>query len=165
MPEWTVARLAPRLCLFVMAENGSLRRAAFSRSESALPAGFATGGRNDDEPVLRQATRELEEYARGERKRFSVPFELEGTHFQCEVWKALFEIPFGKVRTYGELAQALGRPGAARAVGAAAAKNPLPVIVPCHRLVGTGGALTGFSGGLAVKRQLLMMEGVPLRAG
>lgn len=119
---------------------------------------FAVHDRNDREPVLEQARWELEEYAGGKRTRFEVPFELEGTHFQCEVWKALFEIPFGEVRTYGELARALGRPGAARAAGAPAAKNPLPVIIACHRLVGAGGALTGFSGGLDVKRRLLELE-------
>lgn len=158
MPEWTVAKLAPELFLFVLAEGGVLCRAAFSRGANALPEGFPAGRRNDREPVLAQVRREVEAYARGKRRRFTVPFELEGTHFQREVWKALFEIPFGEVRSYGELARALGRPGAARAVGAAAAKNPLPVIIPCHRLVGAGGALTGFSGGLDVKRRLLELE-------
>jgi methylated-DNA-[protein]-cysteine S-methyltransferase len=158
MPKWTCARLAEGLFLFVLEEAGVLRRAAFSRSAEEPPEGFEAHDRGGSEPVLAQARRELEEYARGARRRFSVPFELEGTHFQCEVWKALFEIPFGQVRTYGEVARALGRPGAARAVGAAAGKNPLPVIVPCHRVVGAGGALTGFSGGLEVKRQLLEIE-------
>lgn len=158
MPEWTVAGLGPGLYLYVMSEGGTLRRAAFGETASAPPGEFAVHDRNDREPVLEQARRELEEYAGGKRTRFEVPFELEGTHFQCEVWKALFEIPFGEVKTYGELARALGRPGAARAVGAAAARNPLPVIIPCHRLVGAGGALTGFSGGLDVKRQLLELE-------
>lgn len=159
MPHWTAVRLAPRLYLFVMAEDGALRRAAFGESAAALPPGFEKSCRNEEEPVLQQARRELEEYASGSRKRFEVPFELEGTHFQCEVWKALFEIPFGEVRTYGEMARALGRPGAARAVGAAAGSNPLPVIIPCHRLIGSDGALTGFSGGLEAKRTLLDLEG------
>lgn len=163
MPEWSAARLAPRLYLFVMADEGVLKRAAFGESASAPPAGFDESCRNERSPVLHQARLELEEYAQGKRKRFTVPFELEGTHFQCEVWKALFEIPFGEVRTYGELARALGRPEGARAVGAAAAKNPLPVIVPCHRLVGAGGAMTGFSGGIEVKKRLLELEGAALR--
>lgn len=164
MPEWTAARLAPDLYLFVMAEEGALRRAAFGDS-AAPPPGFEPGSRRDDEPVLQQARRELDEYAAGKRKRFGVPFELEGTHFQCEVWKALFEIPFGEVRTYGEVARALGRPEAARAVGAAAGRNPLPVIIPCHRLIGAGGSLTGFSAGIEVKRQLLELEGAALPKG
>ncbi len=165
MPEWTAARLAPGLSLFVMAEGGALRRAAFAESVLAPPPGFEPGGRHDDSPVLQQARRELEEYAAGTRERFEVPFELEGTHFQCEVWRALFEIPFGQVRTYGEVARALGRPGAARAVGAAAGRNPLPVIIPCHRLVGSGGSLTGFSAGVGVKRKLLELEGAALPKG
>jgi len=165
MPEWTAARLAPDLYLFVMAEDGALRRAAFAESALAPPPGFESGGRHDDSPVLQHARRELEEYAAGTRERFEVPFELEGTHFQCEVWRALFEIPFGQVRTYGEVARALGRPGAARAVGAAAGRNPLPVIIPCHRLVGSGGSLTGFSAGIDVKRKLLELEGAALPRG
>ncbi|MFZ5927375.1 MAG: methylated-DNA--[protein]-cysteine S-methyltransferase [Acidobacteriota bacterium] len=165
MPDWTAVRLAPRLHLFVLAEHGALRRAAFGESASVLPPGFEGGRRNDEDPVLQQARQELEEYASGKRRKFEVPFELEGTRFQCDVWKALFEIPFGEVRTYGDLARYLGRPGAARAVGAAAGRNPLPVIIPCHRLIGSGGALTGFSGGLEVKKKLLELEGaaVPRR--
>lgn len=165
MTEWTAVRLAPGLRLLVAAEDGALRRAAFAGAESAPPPGFDRSSRNDHAPLLRQARRELEEYAGGRRKRFGLPFELEGTHFQCEVWKALLEIPFGEVRTYGELARALGRQGAARAAGAAAAKNPLPVIVPCHRLIGSGGALTGFSGGVEIKKLLLEREGAVLRRG
>jgi methylated-DNA-[protein]-cysteine S-methyltransferase len=164
MPEWTAVRLAPQLYLSVMAEDGALRRAEFAGDERP-PAGWEAYPRNDGSPVLRQARCELEQYARGAGQRFTVPFELDGTHFQCEVWKALFEIPYGEVRTYGELARALGRPGAARAVGAAAAKNPLPVIVPCHRLIGSGGTLTGFAGGLEVKRWLLELEGASMVRG
>lgn len=158
MTEWTAAKLASGLYLLVAAEEGTLRRAVFAGSEAPPPT-FRSWKRNDDAPVLAQARRELEEYAAGKRRRFEVPFELEGTHFQCEVWKALFEIPYGEVRSYGELARALGRSGAARAVGAAAGKNPLPVIVPCHRLIGAGGSLTGFSAGVAIKRRLLELEG------
>jgi len=158
MTEWTAARLSPGLSLFAAAEGGLLRRAVFGDPE-APPEMFRGWRRNDDEPVLAQARRELEEYAAGRRRIFEVPFELEGTHFQCEVWKALFEIPYGEVRTYGELARAAGCPGASRAVGAAAGRNPLPVIVPCHRLIGAGGALTGFAAGLAIKKWLLELEG------
>lgn len=158
MTEWSAAKLAPEVFLFVAAEDGMIRRAVFGDGE-APPQMFRSWRRNDDAPVLVQARRELEEYAAGRRRRFEVPFELEGTHFQCEVWKALFEIPYGEVRTYGQLAEALGRRGASRAVGAAAGKNPLPVIVPCHRLIGAGGALTGFSAGVAIKRWLLELEG------
>jgi methylated-DNA-[protein]-cysteine S-methyltransferase len=164
MREWTAVRLAPRLRLYVMADDGALRRAVFAGDEHP-PAGWEVYARNDRAPVLQLARCELEQYTRGVRQRFTVPFELDGTHFQCEVWKALFEIPYGEVRTYGELARALGRPGAARAVGAAAAKNPLPVIVPCHRLIGSGEMLTGFVGGLEVKRWLLELEGASMVRG
>lgn len=159
MTAWTAVGLGPDLWLFVEAEGDSLRRAAFSSSPDALPAGFDPALRRDGAPVLRQARRELSEYAAGRRKKFEVPFELHGTCFQCEVWRALFEIPWGETRTYGEIARALGRPGAARAVGAAAGRNPLPVIVPCHRLIAAGGGLGGFSGGLEVKKRLLALEG------
>lgn len=160
MTAWTAVGLAPGIWLFVAAERDALRRAAFSSSPAELPAGFDPALRRDDAPVLRQARRELSEYAAGRRKRFEVAFELDGTHFQCEVWKALFGIPYGETRTYGEIARAVGRPGAARAVGAAAGRNPLPVIVPCHRLIAAGGALGGFSGGLELKRKLLALEGI-----
>lgn len=160
MAVWTAAELAPGLWLFVAAADGALRRAAFSSSETALPTGFDPAARRDRDPVLAQARRELAEYRRGRRRRFEVPFELEGTRFQCEVWEALFRIPWGETRTYGEIARAVGRPGAARAVGAAAGRNPLPVIVPCHRLVAANGKLGGFSGGIDVKKRLLELEGV-----
>lgn len=165
MTAWTAVELAPGLWLFVAAAEDALRRAAFSPSPDQPPAGLDPALRRDSLPVLRQARRELAEYARGRRKRFEVAFELDGTHFQCEVWKALSGIPYGETRTYGEIARALGRPGAARAVGAAAGRNPLPVIVPCHRLVAARGALGGFSGGLEVKRKLLALEGVRDLAG
>lgn len=162
MALWTAVELAPALWLFVAAEDGALRHTAFSRSENALPPGFDPVLRRDRDPVLAQARRELAEYAKGRRRQFQVPFELDGTRFQCEVWKALFAIPWGQTRTYGEIALALGRPRAARAVGAAAGRNPLPVIVPCHRLVAAHGHLGGFSGGLDVKIRLLQLEGIHL---
>ncbi|MCS7041297.1 MAG: methylated-DNA--[protein]-cysteine S-methyltransferase [Bryobacteraceae bacterium] len=163
MTAWTPVELAPGLWLFVAAEGGLLRRAAFSSSPFAPPPGFAAGQRRDHEPVLRRARHELDEYARGRRREFQVPFRLDGTQFQQDVWKALLGIPWGERRTYGEIARALGRPGAARAVGAAAGRNPLPVIVPCHRLVAADGTLGGFSGGLEVKRRLLALEGLNIR--
>ena len=107
---------------------------------------------------LERALRELDEYFRGERRRFGVALDLRGSEFQRLVWGALVRIPFGETRTYGTVAERIGRPGAARAVGAAAARNPAPVLVPCHRVVGVGGALTGFAGGIATKRALLDIE-------
>jgi len=108
---------------------------------------------------VEQALRELGEYFRGERRSFGVALDLEGTEFQRQVWGKLRGIPQGETRTYGELARAVGRPAAARAVGAATGRNPAPVIVPCHRVVGANGSLTGFAGGLEAKRVLLAHEG------
>ena len=104
------------------------------------------------------ARERLERYARGEALEFDLALDLRGTPFQLDVWRALRTIPGGATSTYAGLARALGRPGAARAVGAAAGANPLPVIVPCHRLLAADG-LGGFSGGLALKRALLALEG------
>ena len=101
---------------------------------------------------------ELLEYFAGTRTEFTVPLSPAGTDFQRAVWRALQRIPYGETRTYGEIAAAVGRPGAARAVGTANHRNPLPVIIPCHRVVGSNGQLCGFGGGLDVKRRLLELE-------
>lgn len=107
-----------------------------------------------------KAARQLMEYFHGQRKRFSLDLDLGGTRFQRAVWKALAAVPFGKVVTYGELAMRVKRPGAARACGSACGANPVPVIVPCHRVVAAGGGLGGFGGGLPLKRKLLALEGL-----
>jgi methylated-DNA-[protein]-cysteine S-methyltransferase len=109
-------------------------------------------------PVLVQAAAELAEYFSGERRAFSVPLDLRGTDFQRSVWTALLAIPFGETRSYGDIARSLGRPGASRAVGAANGRNPVSIIAPCHRVIGSGGALTGFAGGLDTKGWLLDFE-------
>lgn len=101
---------------------------------------------------------QLEEYFRGERREFELVLAARGTPFQERVWAELVRIPFGCTQTYGELAQRIGRPGGARAVGQANNKNPLAIVVPCHRCIGAGGKLTGFGGGLPVKRKLLDLE-------
>jgi methylated-DNA-[protein]-cysteine S-methyltransferase len=112
-----------------------------------------------DHPVLVEAERQLAEYFAGRRRRFELTLDLSGTAFQREVWRALRTIPFGETRTYAQLAQQIGHPGAARAVGAATGRNPLSIVAPCHRVVGSTGALTGFAGGLDVKTRLLELEG------
>ena len=101
---------------------------------------------------------ELLEYFAGTRTEFTVPLSPAGTDFQRAVWRALQRIPYGETRAYGEIAEAVGRPGAARAVGTANHRNPIPIIIPCHRVVGSNGQLCGFGGGLGVKRQLLELE-------
>lgn len=109
-------------------------------------------------PILQQAQCELEEYFRGERKIFTVPIDLKGTSFQREVWSALQDIPWGEVRTYAQQAQAIGRPRSVRAVGSANGRNPISIIVPCHRVIGSNGTLTGYAGGVDVKSWLLQHE-------
>ncbi len=119
-------------------------------------------------PVLEAAERQLGEYFAGDRAAFDLPLDSGGTEFQRAVWAQLRAIPFGETRSYGGLATALGKPGAMRAVGLANGANPISIIVPCHRVVGADGSLTGFGGGLEIKRKLLEHEGALLpmeRAG
>lgn len=113
-------------------------------------------------PVLREAERQLGEYFAGTREAFDLPLDFHGTDFQKRVWQQLLAIPFGETRSYGEIARALGQPGASRAVGAANGKNPISIVAPCHRVIGSGGALTGFAGGLEAKQRLLALEGLSL---
>ena len=117
------------------------------------------GGRMDETPLFLQAQRELEEYFAGRRSSFSVPLSMHGTPFQMAVWEALRTIPYGETRSYATLAVQIGRPRACRAVGMANHVNPLPIFVPCHRVVGADGRLTGYAGGLDVKKYLLKLEG------
>lgn len=114
-----------------------------------------------ENPILQQAIRELDEYYAGSRQSFDVPLDLKiGTEFQREAWEKLREIPYGTTISYGEQAKAMGRPKAVRAVGGANGRNPIPVIIPCHRVVSSLGKLHGFSGGLDLKRYLLSVEGL-----
>ncbi len=115
--------------------------------------------RDASHAALRQAKRELAEYFAGERRRFETALAPEGTPFQLAVWKAISAVAFGRTITYGELARAAGCPGSARAAGAATGRNPIGIIVPCHRIVGSNGSLTGYAGGLGRKRALLALEG------
>jgi len=112
-----------------------------------------------DSAPFRLAIGQLGEYFAGERRRFDLPLAPRGSEFQRRVWRALTEIPYGKTVSYGELARRIGKPSAARAVGLANGANPLPIIVPCHRVIGADGSLTGFGGGLPIKRKLLALEG------
>ncbi len=118
--------------------------------------------READHAVLAQAKRELAEYFAGERKVFDTPLAPEGTAFQQSVWKAIATVAFGETITYDALARRAGAPGSARAAGAATGRNPITILVPCHRIVGSDGRLTGYAGGLARKRALLALEsGIP----
>jgi methylated-DNA-[protein]-cysteine S-methyltransferase len=122
--------------------------AALVSDKTAMPAAVAG------------AVTQLEEYFAGERTEFDLPLELEGTPFQKDVWLALGEIPYGKTISYAELATMVGRPTAFRAVGQANGANPIPIVLPCHRVLASGGGIGGYGGGLDMKRQLLALEGV-----
>jgi methylated-DNA-[protein]-cysteine S-methyltransferase len=131
----------------VLWENDSPRRVRLSQ--------LVEEGRH---PVLVETERQLGEYFAGKRKVFSIDLDMRGTRFQKNVWEALFAIPFGETRSYLQLAQQLGNPRATRAVGAANGRNPLSIVVPCHRVIGSSGKLTGFAGGLETKAHLLGLE-------
>lgn len=118
------------------------------------------GARDDSHPVLIEAERQLKEYFSGRRREFALELDVEGTVFQRTVWSALRTIPFGETRSYGDIARQIGNPDAVRAVGAANGRNPVSIVVPCHRVIGSNGKLTGFGGGLEAKAQLLALEGV-----
>ncbi|MGH9318473.1 MAG: methylated-DNA--[protein]-cysteine S-methyltransferase [Vicinamibacteria bacterium] len=108
----------------------------------------------------RDIQRQLREYFEGKRRVFSLDLALEGSDFQKGVWEAVARIPYGRTASYGEIAHLIGRPKASRAVGAANGANPIPIVIPCHRVIGSNGSLTGYGGGLPLKRRLLALEGV-----
>ena len=114
---------------------------------------------DDDHPTLNETERQLLEYFAGQRRRFELELDFAGTDFQVRVWQALLTIPFGETRSYRDMAIQIGQPTATRAVGAANGRNPISIIAPCHRVIGTSGSLTGFAGGLAAKQFLLSLEG------
>ncbi|PKH03212.1 cysteine methyltransferase [Psychromonas sp. MB-3u-54] len=117
---------------------------------------------NKQQPILTRTVAQLDEYFRGDRKYFTLPTAATGTVFQQQVWSALATIPFGKTWCYQELANAIGNPNAVRAVGLANSKNPISIIIPCHRVIGKNGKLTGYAGGVERKQALLKHEGVIL---
>lgn len=141
--------------LLLVADDHGLRRLGFQTGPHPL---CPDPEWNRVEHLPGEAEVQLTEYFAGRRQRFEVPLAPRGTAFQQAVWTALREIPYGTTVAYGELARRLGRPGAARAVGAANAANPVPILIPCHRVIGSRGKLTGFGGGLAIKESLLALE-------
>jgi len=145
--------------LTLIAENGRLAgvHMEITRYEpDAATLGTAVGG--DDEPVLASAARQLDAYFDGDLTSFDLPLTLDGSQFQRTVWAALQDIPYGQTTSYGELAKRIGQPSASRAVGLANGRNPVSIIVPCHRVIGADGSLTGYGGGMDRKRFLLAHE-------
>lgn len=116
------------------------------------------GIEGNETELLKVAIKQLQEYFRGKRNSFDLPLEPKGTEFQKKVWNALIEIPFGETRSYGEIAKIIGNEKASRAVGMANNKNPIPIIIPCHRVIGSNGKLVGYAGGLHIKEKLLEIE-------
>jgi methylated-DNA-[protein]-cysteine S-methyltransferase len=154
MLEWTEAGVAEGLRWRFTAGAGGLRSIEFSPDD-----GPPAGERRDQNPLLVESLRQMRAYFAGELREFDLPLELVGTDFQKRVWRHLATIPYGRTRTYAEIAAALGVPKAVRAVGAANGANPLPVVLPCHRVIGADGKLVGYGGGLPLKRRLLELEG------
>jgi len=142
--------------LLLSADEQGLRAIRFA--VRGRPASPDPGWVEDPRP-FRKASGQLDRYFAGELREFDLTLAPEGTPFQLEVWRALRRIPYGRTISYGELARRVGRPDASRAVGAANGRNPLPIVVPCHRVIGADGSLTGFGGGLPIKRALLELEG------
>lgn len=154
----------PLFC--VVNEDGAVVRIEFEngRESQKLTRRLADEGFEivEDRERTAEVRRQLEEYFAGERQTFDLTLAPEGTAFERSVWNELSRIPYGQTRSYAEIARTLGKPGAARAVGRANGANPIPIVVPCHRVIGANGSLTGFGGGLEVKSLLLEIEGAAL---
>ena len=149
--------------LMLAADDHALRHIEFR--DNCHPADRRDWHGGDNE-VLQAAQQQLGEYFAGKRRQFDLPLAPHGTDFQCTVWRALAEIPYGSTISYAQLAQRLGNPNGTRAVGAANGRNPLPIVLPCHRVIGADGGLTGFGGGLPTKEFLLRLEGaLPEQSG
>ncbi len=155
----TTSIASPLGPLHLVADGAALIGARLASQGPAEPA------RTGEDAVLARAREQLAEYFAGSRTAFDLPLAPRGTPFEREVWRALAAIPFGETTSYSALAAHLGRPGAARAVGAANGKNPIAIVIPCHRVVGARGALVGYAGGLEAKAWLLRHEGREERLG
>jgi methylated-DNA-[protein]-cysteine S-methyltransferase len=153
MLDWTEVSVVDDLKLRLVASNLGIRAVQF------LPCAQVDGRHNSQNQFLGQLTRELEEYFASKLRIFRTPLDMQGTEFQLAVWRQLQEIPYGQTRSYAQIAEAIGRPQAIRAVGAANGSNPVAIVVPCHRVIGANGKLTGYGGGLPLKKRLLELEG------
>jgi len=141
--------------LLLAGSRDGLNYVSFSRGKHAVAV---DPGWTEDSSLFHDAIRQLREYCAGERKTFSLTLSPEGTDFQQAVWSGLQKIPYGETISYQQLAESIGKPKAVRAVGAANGANPIPIIIPCHRVIGHDGSLTGFGGGLPLKKRLLELE-------
>lgn len=153
---------APIGDLLLVEENGKLEQLLFPNQHEGKPI---HPDWIEDKNRLTDVIRQLDAYFAGDLKAFSIQMNLIGTDFQKQVWTALSQIPYGTFTNYGQLAEEIGNPKASRAVGLANGKNPIPVIIPCHRVIGKNKTLTGFGGGLDIKEQLLELEGLNIKKG
>src|SRR5437016_2242711 len=153
MLEWTQINLRDGVQLRMVACDSGIRSMEFH------PSHPAQGTRNDQHPLLAEAAKQLRAYLAGDLRVFDLPLDMQGTVFQKRVWNELEKIPYGETRSYQQIAVAVGAPQAVRAVGAANGANPVPIVVPCHRVIGSSGKLTGYGGGLPLKKRLLELEG------
>jgi methylated-DNA-[protein]-cysteine S-methyltransferase len=142
--------------LLIAGDRNTVRRIEFPKNGE--PRGPDAGWLESSTGALEEAARQLREYFSGSRKGFDLPLAPEGTDFQRTVWRELQNIPYGRTISYGELARRIGNSKASRAVGAANGSNPIPIVIPCHRVIGANGKLTGFGGGLPIKQKLLALE-------
>jgi methylated-DNA-[protein]-cysteine S-methyltransferase len=157
MLDWLDAECTPGLTLRIAASPVGIRTVAFH------PVAPLAGDPDPAHALLREAVRQLRAYFDGALRRFTLPLDMQGTPFQLRVWRELETIPFGEFRTYSEIACAIGAPKAVRAVGAANGANPVAIVVPCHRVIGSSGRLVGYGGGLPLKKRLLELESCALR--
>jgi methylated-DNA-[protein]-cysteine S-methyltransferase len=155
MLEWTEIHFASGPNLRITASEHGIREIHFLRENSRV----AEGRRSDGNVYLCEAARQLAAYFAAELREFVLPLDMKGTGFQLRVWGELQRIPFGQTRSYMQVAEAIGSPRAVRAVGAANGANPVAIVVPCHRVIGSGGTLVGYGGGLPLKQRLLELEG------
>jgi len=142
--------------LLIAGDGEAVRAIRFPKNGQAV--GPESGWTKSARGAVNEAARQLREYFEGGRLEFDLPLAPEGTEFQRAVWRRLQEIPYGETISYGELAKRVGNPAASRAVGAANGRNPIPIVIPCHRVIGASGKLTGFGGGLPIKEALLALE-------
>ena len=172
MVEWTEVCVVDDLVVRVVASNLGLRAINFRLSDPIQGERNVSGSgnagrnalgtasvRNDANPVAKETARQLQAYFAARLRRFDLTLDMLGTEFQKRVWRELEAIPYGETRSYRQIAQTIGSPLAVRAVGAANCANPIPIVIPCHRVIGAGGKLVGYGGGLPLKKRLLALEG------
>lgn len=148
--------------LLIAGDASGLRHVSFSKSHSNAPETVPDDDWEANDKPLMEAVQQLKAYFDGKLRNFDLPLAGQGTDFQQRVWQALCQVPFGKTASYGEIAKAIGNPAASRAVGLANGRNPIAIIVPCHRIIGSNGKLIGYGGGLDRKQTLLRLESAEL---